>query len=67
MTENTTQKVCKELEKATILLKQIPKKEELVIMDIAIKELIKTRNTLDFIYKEQTTPTNWQQVLKAIK
>jgi len=66
MNENIVKKVCKELEKSTNLLKQI-KKDDLFLVDIAIKELIKVRNTIDFIYKEQTTNTNWSDVLKAIK
>jgi len=66
MNENIVKKVCKNLEKANFLLKKIPK-QDLFLVDIAIKELIKTRNTIDFIHKEQTTDTNWKEVLKATK
>ena len=66
--DNIIKQVCKELEKNTIFLKHnITKKDDLFLIDIAIKELVKTRNTLDFIHKEQITSINWQKVLKAMQ
>ena len=66
--ENIVKKVCKNLENANILLKSHKiDKNDLFLLDTSIKELIKTRNTIDFIHKEQITPTNWNEVLKAIK
>ena len=68
MQENIVKRVCKELETANILLQnQKINKNDFFLVDASIKELIKTRNTIDFIHKEQITPTNWNEVLKAIK
>ena len=66
--QETLKKVCKTLENATLQLKNEKlNKNDFFLIDTAIKELIQTRNTIDFIHKEQITPINWSNVLKAMQ
>jgi len=68
MSENIVKKVCKTLENATLHLKNEKlNKSDFFLIDTTIKELIQTRNTIDFIHKEQITPINWSNVLKAMQ
>ncbi len=65
--ENNAKNTCKNVELGIISLKNVTNKDDLFEVDIAIKELIKVRNTLDFIHKEQATSINWSRVLKAMQ
>ena len=66
--ENIIKKVCKNIEQAITTLKTSKiNKDDFFLIDTAIKELIQTRNTIDFIHKEQITPIDWNKVLKATK
>ena len=40
--------------------------QDLFMIDTALKELIEARNIIDFASNKQTTPTNWNSILKAI-
>jgi len=66
--QEALKKVCENLQFATLHLKNEKlNKSDFFLIDTAIKELIQTRNTIDFIHKEQITPINWSNVLKAMQ
>ena len=69
MTKNIAKKVCKELNSTTLLLKQqfqSIKQDDIILIDIALKQLLEARNIIDFASHKQYTPNDWNTISKGI-
>jgi len=67
--ENIVKKTCSNIEKMNLEIKQnfdIIEKDDILLLDIAIKELIDTRGVIDFYHKEQISSIDWKHISKVM-